>query len=112
RQVEVVETSLQSLEEKQLNLQIKSEFSGVVEIRVTEVACRDFLHIFNRTSEAHAKNTMTFMPDFLAVPLEEAVALADSLEAATFTQANKGDMDQEMIALKEYVPGDNVKHIH
>src|SRR5699024_877572 len=111
-QVEIVETSLQSLEEKQLNLQIKSEFSGVLEIKVTEIVCRDFLHIFNRKSEVQAKNTMTFMPTFLAAPLEEAVAMADSLEAATFTSTNKGTMDQEMIALKEYVPGDNVKHIH
>src|SRR5699024_4300085 len=112
KQVAVVETSLQSFEDKQLRLQISSEFSGVVEIKVTEIACRDFLHIFKRASEVQAKNTMTFMPTFLAAPLEEAVAMADSLEAATFTSTNKGTMDQEMIALKEYVPGDNVKHIH
>src|SRR5699024_6062230 len=78
KQVAVVETSLQSFEDKQLRLQISSEFSGVVEIKVTEIACRDFLHIFKRASEVQAKNTMTFMPTFLAAPLEEAVAMADS----------------------------------
>src|SRR5699024_4716695 len=82
------------------------------EITVTDIVCTDFLHIFKRTSEVHTNSTMTFMPTFLAAPLEEAVAMSDTLEAATFTSTNKGTMDQEMIALKEYVPGDNVKHIH
>lgn len=112
RQVAVVETSLQSYEEKQVKVQIHSEYSGVVEIKVTEISCRDFLHLFHRKAEMNAKNTITFMPSFLAAPLEEVLATADSLEAASFTSTNKGNMEQEMIALKEYVPGDNVKHIH
>lgn len=109
---EMIITSLNSLSTKQLPVFLRSEHSGVIDVSIKRVYCKDFFRVFKKTIDVDVQTSITFMPMFLQGMTEDTIATKEIAEVAMFSSEQKGNLNEEMIALKEYVPGDNVKHIH
>lgn len=105
-------TSLNSFAEKKLPILLKSDYSGVVDVSIKNMYCVDYFQIFKRRMNVKAETSITFVPVLLQGIMSNATAAKELTEAAMFSSEQKGNLNEEMIALKEYVPGDNLKHIH
>lgn len=105
-------TSLFSYATKNISFQIYSEHCGKIDIKVKNIRVQDLFRLFKRNTTPNAGTEIVYMPTVVEGNVDDVYATREMAEAAIFFSERKGDLQEEMIALKEYVPGDHVKQIH
>lgn len=105
-------TSLFSYATKNISFQIYSEHCGKIDIKVKNIRVQDLFRLFKRNTTPNARTEIAYMPTVVEGNVDGVYATKEMAEAAIFFSERKGDIQEEMIALKEYVPGDHVKQIH
>lgn len=109
---QVINLSLNAKEEELFPIQLSSQLCGAVKIKIKSITYYDFLGIFQRKSQVEEVDTLYVLPN--SYPIELVLEEEDGMITEdVFIQANrKGDNGLEIFGIREYEPGDSVKHVH
>lgn len=92
--------------------QIKSSYCGVIQIQVKKIRVYDWMGIFCRTKENEVREQISILPDLFSPYVEISEALAENMESVRYSEHKKGTDASEIFGIREYTPGDSLKHIH
>lgn len=85
----------------------------IIDIKITKIYVYDFLSLFCLRKKAGQTNMVLVMPHLPPIELIDKMAYVINEDEGTIYAENKpGDDPTEIFAIREYVPGDNVRKIH
>ncbi|MBD3107394.1 DUF58 domain-containing protein [Bacillus sp. AGMB 02131] len=104
--------SLNSKTTERIYLQIENQYCGTVKLCMEKATCYDFLSVFSTTIDLKVNTSICMLPEIFEIDMllleEKSTQMSTSMLASNQAGANS----QELISIKEYIPGDNVKQIH
>lgn len=89
------------------DIDMKVELANCGKIRC-EVRGRTFLMFGKRSSFCN----FTILPELFATRIEYDLRESDIYDCETYSSYRKGQDYSEIYQIREYVPGDNIKHVH
>lgn len=89
-----------------------AEHCGYVDLTADTVYLMDWFGILPYKVQLEGKKHMAVLPDTFEPHVYIQVSAEQSEEAENWSQIKKGRDQSELFALREYVPGDNIKQIH
>lgn len=89
---------------------LKSLFCGNVQISVEMVNCFDLLGLFFTTAYPKSSVEVLVLPNVFDIDLD--LFESKNNEAFAYSSESVGMNSSEILGMKPYVPGDNVKNIH
>ena len=93
-------------------IDLKSVYCGNVRISVESVSCFDLLGLFSTTHYPKASVEMIVLPKLFDMNIDVIQNKSRHNEASAFPNEVAGMNSNEIIGMKPYLPGDNVKNIH
>ena len=103
--------SLNGKATEQVYIDVKSVFCGKVKMSVETVHCFDLLGLFYTTDAPKASTEMLVLPNLFEMNVD-LFEYKNKNNEAFYSSELVGMNSSEIIGIKPYVPGDNVKNIH
>ena len=93
-------------------IDVNSYFCGHVKINIEEVSCFDLLGLFFITDYPNVSTETFVLPHLFEVDIELLQNKSKRNEVLAYSSESVGMNSSEILGIKPYVPGDNVKNIH
>lgn len=97
---------------ERINLQIENQYCGTVNLCMKKVTCYDFLNIFSTMIDLHVDSSICMLPETFDIDVCLLEGKTTQMSTSIIASNQAGANSQELISIKEYIPGDNVKQIH
>ncbi len=107
-----VHFSLNGKATERVFIDLKSMFCGNIRIRLEKADCFDLLGVFFITEKPEVTADLLVLPNTFDMELELFENKEKNSEAFAYSLEQAGMNNSEILGIKPYVPGDNVKNIH
>ncbi|MEE1304609.1 MAG: DUF58 domain-containing protein [Agathobacter sp.] len=107
----VFHLSVPSKKKVTYNIPVDSYFCGRIDISICKVELQDWLGVIKFKQKTSASKSYYKFPDKADMPVYELVADKEADDALSYRHI-KGNDVSEILQIRDYVPGDNVKSIH
>ena len=97
---------------KNLPFRLTFPCCGRVELTVKNPRLEDLFGIFSRSAEGSAEGGLTVLPVLFEPEIRAGASDSTSPDSDQYSTARPGYDPGETFALREYIPGDNLKSIH
>lgn len=104
--------SLNSKMTERIYLQIDNQYCGTVKLCMKKATCYDLLSIFSTTIDLQVDTSICMLPETFEIDMLLLEEKNTQTSTAMIASNQAGANSQELISIKEYIPGDNVKQIH
>lgn len=104
--------SLNSKMTERIYLQIDNQYCGTVKLCMKKATCYDLLSIFSTTIDLQVNTSICMLPETFEIDMLLLEEKNTQTSTAMIASNQVGANSQELISIKEYIPGDNVKQIH
>lgn len=101
------------LRKQELEIELDSQYAGMLEYRLESLILYDMLGIFCRTIPLRQQKNIGIMPPFELMPLEITRRTREFLaDADEYSTEKQGDDPNEIYQVREYRPPDSIHSIH
>lgn len=109
---EIIYTSINTKENKQIPITLQSSLCGSVEVTITSIKFFDFLGFFTRTFDKFVSTNLYVLPNIYDVSLHLSKKDGTIDDDLSLQSDKKGINGLEIFGVREYEPGDNIRHVH
>lgn len=97
---------------ERIPIDITSKYCGGIQVKIEQVIFYDFFGIFSLKKQFDEKSNLYVLPNYFTIAIDVSNPFVKSDEKVLQTVVNKGNMNQEIVDIREYIPQDNIRHIH
>lgn len=105
-----VQCSLLAKSKERISIPMTFQKSGCIEICVSKMMIRDWLHIFQKEIPVQCKEEFMIMPDIAELPFMEEIYSDCGIEENS--QTGLLEISDTVSAVRDYVSGDRMQQIH
>ena len=113
-----VSTSISAKSNFQLKLELSSDYTGIVDVRIKKVTLYDFMGLFfcflpkKNYPDSANRSRIGIFPEIITLNAELSSVKSVDYESDFFSKTQKGDDPSEIFDMHDYQPGDKLNKIH
>lgn len=104
--------TLNSKTPEKIPIEVDSNYCGKITVHLKQMAVFDWFGFYSKHQSLDETGSFYVLPNQFPVKLHAAHQVVDTTDNQFLPYAKKGDTDQEIIDIREYIPGDHVRHVH
>lgn len=93
-------------------VEVNYHYCGNIDVHLERVTIYDFLGLFSRVIKPNVNSEIYIMPSSFSMEIETEELMMQYSPETPEIALKKGMTGQEIFDVKEYAPGDNVRHMH
>lgn len=97
---------------EQIPIDITSEHCGRILVQIKQAIFYDFFGIVSIKKQFDVNSNLYVLPNQFPIVINVHKSFVKSDEKVLQTVMNKGNINQEIVDIREYLPQDNIRHIH
>lgn len=108
----LVRMSVAAGREESAQFEVSTEFCGKIRCSIVRVGAADMFGVFRKWRAEDRYCNYTVLPEMFPTEMEYALHESDLYDSETYSPYRKGSDYSETFQIREYEPGDDLRHVH